>query len=69
MPSRSSLCPHLFMQSTLLARIPGKAQARMIVTPRVQQHAVAIIEMKVTGQLFWGWLPDIAAIPAARLDC
>ena len=25
--------------------------------------------MKVEGQLFWGWLPHIAAITAAMLGC
>ena len=48
--------------------LEGKAQARVLVTTRFQQRAVSVIEMKVKGQLFWGWLSHIAAIPAALLS-
>jgi len=34
----------------------------------VWPETLAIIEMKVEGELFWGWLSDIAAIPAALLS-
>jgi hypothetical protein len=36
-------------------------------TPRFQQRAVSIVEVKVEGELFWRWLPDIAAIAASLL--
>ena len=31
-------------------QLEGKAQARMVVPPRFQQRAVAVIEMKVEGE-------------------
>jgi len=40
----------------------------MIVTPRFQQLAIPVIEMKVERELFWGWLSDIAAITASLLS-
>jgi len=38
-------------------QLESEAEARMIVTARSEQGTVAIVEMKVEGELFWRWLP------------
>jgi hypothetical protein len=48
-------------------KLEGEAQARMAMTPRFQQSAVSIVEVKVEGELFWRWLSDIASIAASLL--
>ncbi len=47
--------------------LKGKAKACMVVTPRFQQRAISVIEMKGEGELFWRWLPHRAAITASLL--
>jgi hypothetical protein len=46
-------------------QLEGEAQACMCMTPGFQQGAVAIVKVKIEGQLFGRWLSHIAAIATA----